>query len=331
MYETKDGQATHLAPSARGRVLQVGPLLPSLEKTLREQYEVERLPRDAGKEKFLTEHGPSFAAVVTTARVGVDVDLLRALPGIGAIIHFGVGYDSTDVVAAHARGVVVSNTPDVLTECVADLAVGALIDIMRRLSAADRFVRRGEWQQGAFPLTARVHGKRVGILGLGRIGRAVARRLQGFDMEVLYHNRHEVEGVDYSYVDSPKSLASACDALVVTTAGGEGTRGLVSASVLEALGPRGYLVNVSRGTVIDQQALVEAVLRGKIAGAALDVFVDEPNVPSELLDRDDVLLLPHIASATHETRQAMAQLVLSNLDQFMSDGTLVTPVPRQGA
>lgn len=308
------------------RVLQVGALLPWLEEKLSTRYNVERLPEAPLSEAFLAENGHAFRAVITSARFGVDADLMSALPNLGAVINFGVGYETTDLQTARERGIVVSNTPDVLTGCVADLAVGALIAVMRRIPAADQFVRRGDWMHESFPLTTRVNGKRIGILGLGRIGSTIARRLEGFDVEIRYHNRSEIDGADYRYARSPEELARDSDILVVATAGGEGTRGLVSASVLDALGPEGYVVNISRGSVIDESSLIEAVRRRNIAGAALDVFVHEPNVPSELLDLDNVLLLPHISSATRETRQAMAQLALDNLASFMADGTLVTPV-----
>ncbi|MFC5745193.1 2-hydroxyacid dehydrogenase [Actinomadura rugatobispora] len=307
------------------RVLQVGPLLPSLERNLRERYDAVLL--DGQDDGFLDRHGAEFAAVVTTARVGVDRALMDRLPGLRVIVNFGVGYDTTDVVAAAERGIAVSNTPDVLTDCVADTAVGGLIDVMRRFSAADRFVRRGDWTRGPFPLAAKVSGKRIGILGLGRIGRAIAHRLQGFDTEISYHSRRPVEGVSYAYAESPEKLAAWSDALIVATSGGAGTRGLVSAEVLEALGPDGYLVNIARGSVVDEPALVAALTGGRLAGAALDVFADEPNVPPALLDLDSVVLLPHIASATHETREAMGDLALLNLRRFLEEGRLVTPVP----
>ncbi|MFC4564422.1 2-hydroxyacid dehydrogenase [Nocardiopsis mangrovi] len=308
-------------------VLQMCPLLPSLESELA-SYDTVRLHELADPAGFLAEHGPEVVAAVTSARVGVPDDVMDALPGLKAIVHFGVGYETTDVVRARARGIDVSNTPDVLTDCVADLAVGGLIDVMRRLAAADRYVRRGEWTPGGYPLATRVTGKRVGILGLGRIGRAIAARLEGFGVEISYHSRRPVDGAAYRYAGSAQELAAGADALIVATSGGDGTRGLVSAAVLDALGPQGYLVNVARGSVVDEPALVAALTEGRIAGAALDVFADEPNVPGPLLDLDSVLLLPHIASATHETREAMGALAFANLRRFMAEGVLHTPVPR---
>lgn len=296
-------------------VLQVCPLLPSLEEALRANY------------KIVDEPSSEVVAAITSSRYGVTHDQMDAMPSLRAIVHFGVGYETTDVASARSRGIVVSNTPDVLTDCVADLAVGGLIDVLRRLSAADRFVRRGDWLSDQFPLAVKVTGRRVGILGLGRIGRAIAHRLAAFDCVLSYHSRHQVADVPYAYADSPVALAEGADVLVVATSGGPATAGLVSAPVLAALGPAGYLVNIARGSVVDEPALVEALVSGTIAGAALDVFADEPNVPPALLGLDNVVLLPHIASATTETREAMGELAFRNLHQFMTDGTLVTPVP----
>ncbi|MBK1783270.1 2-hydroxyacid dehydrogenase [Prauserella cavernicola] len=316
---------TQSAP--QGIVLQVCPLLESLEEALTSHHDTVRLAEQPDPAAYLAEHGHEVVAAVTSARIGVSNELMDALPKLRAIVHFGVGYETTDVARARAHGIDVSNTPDVLTDCVADLAVGGLIDVLRTLSAADRYVRRGEWTPGGYPLTTKVSGKRVGILGLGRIGRAIATRLEGFDARISYHSRRPVEDVPYRYAASPVELAEQADVLVVATAGGAATNGLVSAEVLRALGPRGYLVNISRGSVVDEPALVSALVEGGIAGAALDVFADEPNVPEPLLGLDNVLLLPHIASATRETREAMGELTFRNLDHFMAEGTLVTPVP----
>ncbi len=296
-------------------VFQACALQPSLETALREHFAIVDEPSD------------EVVAAITSSRYGVTNEQMDAMPALRAIVHFGVGYETTDVEYARARGIAVSNTPDVLTDCVADLAVGGLIDVLRRLSAADRFVRRGDWVRGQFPLATRVTGREVGILGLGRIGRAVAHRLAAFGARLSYHSRHRVPGVPYAYAESPAALAAAVDVLVVATSGGPATAGLVSAPVLAALGPSGYLVNIARGSVVDEQALVEALTSGTIAGAALDVFADEPNVPAPLLSLDNVVLLPHIASATTETREAMGDLAFRNLRQFLAEGTLITPVP----
>ncbi|KOV72775.1 hydroxyacid dehydrogenase [Streptomyces sp. AS58] len=320
----------HAAPGDRTAprtVLQVSALLPELERTLADRYHTVRLHELPDPAAYLREEAHNVVAAVTSARWGVGNSLMDALPGLGAIVHFGVGYETTDVAHARSRGIDVSNTPDVLTDCVADLAVGGLIDVMRELSAADRYVRAGRWRAAPYPLTSRVSGKKVGILGLGRIGRAVARRLEGFGTDIAYCSRVPVPDAPYRYLPTARMLATECDAVVVTVAGGAGTGGLVSAEVLEALGPRGYLVNVARGTVVDEPALVAAVREGRIAGAALDVFADEPNVPQALMESDRVVLLPHVASGTRETRRAMGELVLGNLQRFLTEGALVTPVP----
>jgi lactate dehydrogenase-like 2-hydroxyacid dehydrogenase len=319
-------EATEAHPPQSRPVLQVGPLKPSLAQTLQDDYAAYVLPDEPAE--FLAAHGDEITAVVTSGRTGVDADLMAALPNLGAVVHFGVGYDTTDVDAAAVRGVLVSNTPDVLTDCVADTAVGLTIDVMRQFSAADRFVRAGRWPvEGNYPLTRQVSNKRVGIIGLGRIGGAIALRLSAFGCVISYHNRRPVEGSPYTYVGSPVELARAVDVLIVAAAGGSSTQGLVSREVIDALGAEGYLVNIARGSVVDEEALVDALVGGRLAGAGLDVFVNEPNVPDALLTMDNVVMLPHVASGTIETRAAMEDLTLRNLDSFLESGELVTPVP----
>ncbi|WP_080738880.1 2-hydroxyacid dehydrogenase [Rhodococcoides fascians] len=312
-----------------GRVLRVGPLKPSLMDTLVTEYDALELPEGDGRDEFLDAHGESITAVVTSGRTGVDAALMERLPQLGAVVNFGVGYDTTDVGAAADRGIAVSNTPDVLTDCVADLAVGLVIDTMRGLSSAERFVRAGRWPaEGNTPLTRQVTGTRVGIIGLGRIGSAIADRLNGFRCEISYHNRNEIDGSPYVYAASPAALAENVDVLIIAASGGSGTAHLVDRAVLEALGPQGYLINVARGSVVDEEALIELLAAGQLAGAGLDVFAQEPNVPDALLTMDNVVLLPHVGSATVETRAAMEALTLENLDRFLADGTLVTPVTK---
>jgi len=315
-------------PQSRS-VLQVGPLKPSLSQTLAADYAATVLPDDpADRDAFLTSHGQQVTVVVTSGRTGVDAALMTALPNLGAVVNFGVGYDTTDVDAAAARGIVVSNTPDVLTDCVADTAVGLMIDVMRQFSAADRYVRAGRWpSEGNYPLTRQVSNTRVGIVGLGRIGSAIAKRLNAFGCSISYHNRHEVPDSPYEYVSSPVELARDVEILIVAAAGGGGTQKLVDGAVLDALGHTGFLINIARGSVVDEAALVEALTAGRLAGAGLDVFADEPGVPDALLAMDNVVLLPHVASGTVETRAAMEALTLRNLDEFLKAGQLVTPVP----
>ena len=298
----------------------VGAMQAELVAALRDEFGAVPL------EELEADAAAAVVVAVTTYLWGVRVEHLDQLPELRAVVNFGVGYDSTDVAEAARRGVVVANTPDVLTDCVADAAVGLLIDVMRGFSAADRFVRRGEWAGGAEPaLARRVTGARVGILGLGRIGSAIARRLEGFDCVISYHNRHERSDVGYRYAATPAALAEGCDVLVVAAAGGDDSRHLVDREVLDALG-NGFLVNIARGSVVNERELVAALEGGRLAGAGLDVYADEPHVPAALLDRDDVVLLPHVGSATVETRAAMVELALDNVRRFLADGTLVTPV-----
>lgn len=312
-------------------VLQTGELGPELAEALADRRDVLQLPDAGQRAAFLKEHAASVTAIVTSG-ARVDAHLMAALPNLGAIVNYGAGYESIDVDAARRRGIGVSNTPDVLTDTVADTAVGLIMCTMRGLCAADRYVRAGRWPvEGEFPLTRDVNGTQIGILGMGRIGTAIARRLAGFDCAIAYHNRHEVPASPYRYAASPIELAESVDVLVVSAAGGKGTQQLVNRAVLEALGADCYLVNIARGSVVDQDALVDVLRAGALAGAGLDVFADEPNVPAELRELDNVVLLPHVGSATARTRSAMAALALRNLDQYLTRGTLTTPVvaPRQ--
>jgi len=307
-------------------VLQLGPLHPLVEKGLAERYTRHHLGQAADPKAFLAAHAASIEAVVSSSRNGVNAALIDSLPNLKMVAHFGVGYDNVDAEHARSKGVVVSNTPDVLTDCVADLAIALMIDVARGITAGDRYVRRGDWPRGPMPLQAKVSGKRLGILGLGRIGLAIAKRAESFGMAIRYHNRKPVAGSPYAYEPTLASLAANCDFLMVATSGGAATKGIVSREVLEALGPEGFVINIARGSVIDEPAILEFLREKKIAGAALDVFVDEPRVPEGFLALENVVLAPHIASATVETRAAMANLVLENLERFFATGRAVTPV-----
>ncbi|WP_066288505.1 2-hydroxyacid dehydrogenase [Arthrobacter sp. B6] len=309
-------------------VLQVGPLMPMVQDAIVGDYGALRLPDSpSGQDDFLLRHAESFEVAVTSGKVGVGTDLMRALPNLRAVINFGVGYDTTDFSQAAERGITVSNTPDVLNDCVADTAIALYLDVLRKTSAADRYVRRGDWvTTGNFPLATKASGKRVGILGLGRIGKAIARRLEGFDCIISYHSRNRVTGVSYEYAASPAELAAGCDVLIVAAAGGPESVRLVDAAVIEAIGPTGYLINIARGSVVDEAALVAALLKGRLAGAGLDVFADEPKVPEDLFALDNVVLLPHLGSGTHETRADMAELTLANLRSFLATGSVLTAV-----
>jgi hydroxypyruvate reductase len=309
------------------RLLQTGRLMPYLEEALNHQYDVHLLDNETDPAAYLAAHGGEFVGLVTSARLGAPRSLMQALPKLQVISSFGVGFETIDLPCAAERNIPVGYTPDVLNGCVADTAFGLLMDIARRFSASDRYVRRGDWLQGAFPLSTRISGKRLGIVGLGRIGRVVARRASGFDMDIRYHNRHALTDVRYVFEPTLLGLAAWADFLVVISAGGEATRHLVNADVLKALGPQGFLVNVSRGSVIDELALVAALQTGQIAGAGLDVYQDEPRVPDAMLSLDNVVLLPHVASATVETRRDMANCVLANLAGFFATGTVPVAVP----
>ncbi len=313
--------------SSEPMVVQVGPVKPSLAEALKTEFNAVLMPDGDARADWLAEHAESVDYVVTAYNTGVGPELMAALPNLKGVIIFGVGYDSTDTEQARERGIVVSNTPGVLTEAVADLAVGLLIDTLRGVSRADRFVRAGRWAAGeTFPLTREVTGAKVGILGLGRIGDAIASRMAGFDCEIAYHSRREVPGATYQYFGSPTELAAWSDVLVAVVPGGPATEKMVNDEVLEALGADGYLVNIARGSVVDQDALVRRLASGQLAGAGLDVFVNEPNVPAELLELDNVVLQPHVASATEQTRQTMAELVLENLRAAIAGRPLLTPV-----
>jgi lactate dehydrogenase-like 2-hydroxyacid dehydrogenase len=310
-------------------VLLIGAWEPTFEAELLARYDIRRLPDGPARAEFLAAHAAEFRVVVTWGPPGVDADLIAALPNLAAIVNNGAGVDAIDLDAAKRRGIGVSNTPYVLSDTVADTALGLILMTLRRFGAADRYVRAGRWaRDGPFPYGRDVSGLQVGILGLGRIGSAIATRLLGFDCAIAYHNRHRIDGSPYRYAESPVQLAESVDVLVVATTGDHRTRHLVDRSVLEALGPEGYLINIARGSVVDQDALVELIAGGGLAGAGLDVFADEPHVPAELFDPDNVVLFPHIGSATARTRRAMALLAIRNLDSYLTTGELVTPALR---
>ncbi|MEK8049239.1 2-hydroxyacid dehydrogenase [Ideonella sp. DXS22W] len=291
------------------------------------QYELQdllALPDEVARNNWLAQHGGRVDAVVTSAAVGLSEATLHVLPHLRVISSFGVGLDKLPVAAAKARGVAVGYTPDVLNDCVADLAFALLLDVARSVSAADRFVRRGDWPCGPFGLTRKVSGARLGLVGLGRIGRTIARRASGFDMDIRYHSRRPVADVAWPHAPVLTELARWADYLVVITAGGPETRHLVNAEVLDALGADGFLINVARGSVVDEAALLAALQQRRIAGAGLDVYEHEPNVPEAFFALDNVVLAPHMASGTRETRQAMADRVAENLAAFYATGTLIS-------
>lgn len=253
--------------------------------------------------------------------------LIAQLPLLKVLSVFGVGYDGIDVQTAISRKVPVTHTPDVLTDDVADLAIGLTLSVARNIPQADQYVRTGQWPSGPMRLGRKVSGARMGIVGLGRIGSAIAKRAQAFGMSVAYTTRTERPDSGFAYYPSAAALAANVDFLVVITPGGQGTKHLINADVLKALGKHGYLINVARGSVVDEAALVQALTDGTIAGAGLDVFADEPNVPQVLWSMPHVVLTPHMASATHQTRQAMADLAFANMQAGLAGTPLLTPVP----
>lgn len=259
----------------------------------------------------------------------VDKALIDALPNLEIIGNFGVGYDGVDAGYAASRQIMVTNTPDVLTDEVADTAIGLLIDTVRELSKSQTYLRDGRWvSEGSYPLSRlSLRGRKVGIFGLGRIGKAVAHRVEAFGLPVSYHNRNKAVDVNYDYYPSLLALAEAVDTLILVAPGGAETAGAVNADVLAALGSDGVLINVGRGTLVDEAALAQALHNGTIAAAGLDVFINEPHVAQVLLDAPNTVLLPHIASASIKTRQAMADLVVDNLIGWFGRGEALTPVP----
>ncbi|MFG1417964.1 2-hydroxyacid dehydrogenase [Xanthobacter sp. V0B-10] len=310
-----------MTSSARPTLLLTGSIMESVvERQLADRFtlaplaDLDRL--DAG----------TVRAIATRGGRPVDAALMARLPALEIVANFGVGYDTVDAQAAAARGVLVTHTPDVLDEEVADLAVGLLLAAVRRLPQADRFVRAGGWLKGAFPLTATLRGRTVGLVGMGRIGRAIARRLEAFGVGLAYHSRRPVADVAYPHYPDLTAMAAAVDTLVVIVPGGPATRNMVDAAVLAALGPQGVLVNVARGSVVDEAALLAALQAGTLLAAGLDVFADEPRVPEAFFALENVVLLPHVGSATTFTREAMGQLVVDNLFSWLDGKGPLTPV-----
>ncbi|HEY8356044.1 MAG TPA: 2-hydroxyacid dehydrogenase [Ramlibacter sp.] len=315
------------AASTRPAVLAVMNLPPFYLGPLREAFTVYERLHETDPEAF-ARVAPTIRAITGGGESQVPRALMDKLPALEVVSIMGVGYDKVDVAAAIERKVPVTHTPGVLDDEVADLAIALMLSVARRVPQADRYVKDGSWaSKGNLPFARKMSGARLGIVGLGRIGKAVAHRAAAFGMSIAYTGRTERKELPYPYHPSAKALAAAVDFLVVITPGGEGTRKMIDREVLQALGPRGYLINVARGTVVDEQALIEALQQGVIAGAGLDVFENEPQVPQALRELDNVVLTPHMASATHETRQAMADLALANLVEHFAGRPLKSPVP----
>jgi lactate dehydrogenase-like 2-hydroxyacid dehydrogenase len=287
------------------------------------------LPKDDEAEAMLAAAGPRVRAIACAgAPDRVPGDVMARCPKLEIVSSFGVGYDNVDLKYAVEHGIVVCNTPEVLTEEVADTALGLLLCTVREFPQAERYLRAGKWMQAQYPLTkATLRNRTVGMVGLGRIGRAIARRLDGFGVPVVYHSRNPQPGAAYRYYPKLIDMARDVDTLLLITPGGPSTRHLVNAEVLDALGPNGIVINMSRGSVVDDAALIKALKERRIHSAGLDVFLNEPEVPKEYLEMDHVVLFPHLGSATVHTRQKMEQLVVDNLAAWGAGKPLLTPVP----
>jgi lactate dehydrogenase-like 2-hydroxyacid dehydrogenase len=303
-------------------LLTIGQFPPSMQRVVDAEFDAHD---EAAVQGSAALQG-AVRAILTRSNYRVDAAWLDRLPKLAVIATSGVGHDGIPVAAARERGVVVTNTPGLLDAAVAELAIGLLLALLRRIPAADRFVREGGWRDGLFPLSSGLSGKRVGIVGLGRIGTGIARRLAGFEVEIAYTGTAPKPAAGLPFVASVGALADRSDVLIVCCRGGESTRGLVDAGVLARLGADGVLVNVARGTVVDEVALVAALASGTIRGAALDVFADEPLGDSPLRTLPNVVLSPHAGSATEETRRVMLRLALDNIHRVLAGEPALTPV-----
>jgi hydroxypyruvate reductase len=312
--------------STKPDLLVISPWYDVAMKELDDHFTVHKLWESKDKAGLLASLADRCEAIAGATACGADI--MDALPKAKVIAHHGVGYDGVDVAAATARGIKVSNTPDVLSDEVADFALGLLLATCRKIPHADRYVRAGKWEsEGNMAFTQRVHGRKVGILGLGRIGIEIARRCEGFKMDIAYHTRSQKADVPYRYYGDLLSMAKDVDFLIAIVPGGASTKHMINREVLDALGPTGVLVNVARGSVVDEAALIEALKDGRLGAAGLDVFEQEPKVPQALKDMTEtVVLQPHQASATHDTRLAMGRLVMENALAGLAGKPLITPV-----
>ena len=313
--------------ATKPEILVVVPSRPDQMKMLEEAYTLHRHDKAEDPDALLEDVGDRIRGVVTMGIVPFSEEMLNRLPNLEIVAVGSVGYDTIDVESCRARGIPVTNTPDVLTNDVADLAMALTFDTLRGYSRGERYVRSGRWRdQGMMSLTTTVTGKTLGIVGLGRIGKAIARRAEAFEMKIAYHGRRQQPDVPYAFHETPIALASESDVMLLACPGGEETRNLVSREVLDVLGPNGHLVNISRGSVVDEPELLRALQENRIAGAALDVFENEPKINEAFFDLENVVLQPHVGSATHETRGAMAQLVVDNLAAHFNGRPLLTPL-----
>ena len=301
--------------------------MPHMLEAFDKHFTVHKYYEAEDKDALLNEVGERIRGIATGGHSGSPGEVMDRLPNLEVISSFGVGYDAIDVEDCRRRGVHVSNTPDVLNDAMAEITMGLIIALCRRIPQTDAYVREGRWErEGNYPLTGELNGRTMGILGLGRIGKEVARRAQAFKMRVVYHGRTHQEHEPYEYFGDLKEMAREVDWLVSIIPGGAATDKLIGREVLDALGPEGMFVNVGRGTTVDEAALIEALRDGRLGGAALDVFEDEPRVPEELLKFDNVVLSPHQGSATNKTRRAMGDLVVDNLKAHFDGYPLISAV-----
>jgi hydroxypyruvate reductase len=307
-------------------VILVAPVLPRTQAILEAEFNLMKLFEAADRAAFLKDAAPRARALATFGAAGADAALMDALPKLEIISHFAVGVDSIDLAAAKKRGIIVTNTPDVLNDCVADTAMSLVLNVLRRFPQSEAYLRSGYWAtRGAYPLATSLGGKTLGVLGLGRIGEAIAKRAESFGMKIRYHNRSKKK-VPYAYDADVVALAKNSDVLLVATPGGPKTARIVNAAVLDALGPDGYVVNISRGSTIDEPALLAYLKEGRIAGAGLDVFENEPRINPEFFALQNAVLYPHVGSATNETRFAMGMLQVDNLRAHFAGKPVLTRV-----
>jgi lactate dehydrogenase-like 2-hydroxyacid dehydrogenase len=311
-------------------VLLLGPAMPLIVEGIARNFTLHKLWEAKDRDKLIAELAPRLRAMAAGGggHAPIDGAFMSRFPKLEIISSFGVGYDHVDAKWAGEHGIIVTNTPDVLNEEVADTALGLLLCTVRELPQAERFLRAGKWLQGNYPLTkATLRDRTVGMVGMGRIGKAIARRLDAFGVPVVYHSRRPQQGVSYKYYPKLVDMARDVDILMIIVPGGPATRNMINMEVLEALGPEGIVINMARGSVVDEPALIKALQQKKIMAAGLDVFAEEPKVPAELIAMENVVLLPHVGSASEHTRRAMGQLVVDNLLAWAAGKPPLTPVP----
>ncbi|KAJ0008140.1 hypothetical protein Pint_29758 [Pistacia integerrima] len=306
-------------------VLMVCPTSTYIEEELEKSFKLLKLWHFEDQNQLIKTHCNSIRAIVSSGKAGPNAELIESLPQLEIISNYGVGLDKVDLIKCKEKGVRVTNTPDVLTDDVADLAIGLILTVLRGICESDRYVRSGKWKKGDYKLTTKFTGKSVGIIGMGRIGTAIAKRAEAFSCNIRYHSRTEKPNLNYKYYPNVIELASNCQILVAACSLTEETRHIINREVIDALGKNGVVINIGRGLLVDESELVSALVEGRLGGAGLDVFEHEPQVPEELFGLENVVLLPHVGTGTEETRKAMADLVIGNLKNHFNNKPLLTP------